>query len=113
MVRSRIPGGKLTSEQIAGRTRHLRTTGWRHAADHQRAKACNIHGVPKSIDLQETIRRINEIKLSTLAACGDVNRNVMCCPAPHHADPVHAEMQDLAERLAVHFAPQTGAYHEL
>lgn len=111
MVRSRIPGGKLTSdqllgeldicEQLAGGT--LRITS---------RQGLQIHGVPKH-DLQETIRRINEIKLSTLAACGDVNRNVMCCPAPHHGDPVHAEMQDLAERLAMHFAPQTGAYHEL
>jgi sulfite reductase (ferredoxin) len=111
MVRSRIPGGKLTSdqllgeldicEQLAGGT--LRITS---------RQGLQIHGVPKQ-DLQETIRRINEIKLSTLAACGDVNRNVMCCPAPHHGDPVHTEMQDLAERLAVHFAPQSGAYHEI
>ena len=34
-------------------------------------------------------------------------------PAPHHYDPVHAEMQDLADRLAEHFAPQTKAYHEI
>jgi sulfite reductase (ferredoxin) len=111
MVRSRIPGGKLTSdqllgeldicEQLAGGT--LRITS---------RQGLQIHGVPKR-DLQETIRLINEIKLSTLAACGDVNRNVMCCPAPHHGDAVHAHMQELAEQLALHFAPQSGAYHEI
>jgi sulfite reductase (ferredoxin) len=37
----------------------------------------------------------------------------MCCPAPHHHDPVHAEMQDLANRLAAHLAPRTRAYHEI
>jgi len=71
-----------------------------------------LHGIPKR-SLQETIRRINEIKLSTLAACGDVKRNVMCCPAPHYGDPVHAEMQTLADQLAVHFTPHTQAYHEI
>ncbi|MCC7084713.1 MAG: NADPH-dependent assimilatory sulfite reductase hemoprotein subunit [Pirellulales bacterium] len=111
MVRSRIPGGKLTSdqllgeldicEQLAGGT--LRITS---------RQGLQIHGVPKR-ELHATIRRINEIKLCTLAACGDVNRNVMCCPAPHHGDPVHVEMQALATRLALHFAPKTGAYHEL
>src|SRR5262249_12615472 len=46
-------------------------------------------------------------------ACGDVNRNVMCCPAPHHNDPVHAQMQAMADRLAAHFAPRTTGYHEI
>jgi sulfite reductase (ferredoxin) len=63
--------------------------------------------------LHKTIHRINEVQLSTLAACGDVERNVMCCPAPHRNDPVHDEMQALADRLAAHLAPQTRAYHEI
>ena len=65
-----------------------------------------LHGVLKQ-NLHETIRRINEIQLSTLAACGDVKRNVMCCPAPYYSDPVHAEMQALADRLAEHLTPRT------
>jgi sulfite reductase (ferredoxin) len=63
--------------------------------------------------LKETIRRINDVQLSTLAACGDVERNVMCCPAPHRHDPVHDEMQKLADRLAEHLCPRTTAYYEL
>ena len=46
-----------------------------------------FHGVVKK-NLNETIARINQVQLSTLAACGDVERNMMCCPAPHHQDPV-------------------------
>jgi sulfite reductase (ferredoxin) len=42
-----------------------------------------------------------------------VNRNVMCCPAPHRNDTIHDEMQALADSLAAHFAPRTSAYHEL
>jgi len=111
MVRSAVPGGKLTADQLLGEldlcdelgTGTLRITS---------RQGLQLHGIPKR-SLHETIRRINEIKLSTLAACGDVKRNVMCCPAPHYGDGVHAEMQALAEQLAQHLTPRTPAYHEI
>ncbi len=71
-----------------------------------------LHGVLKS-DLRQAIARINQVQLSTLAACGDVERNVMCCPAPFHNDPVHDAMQDMADRVAAHLCPRTTAYHEI
>jgi sulfite reductase (ferredoxin) len=71
-----------------------------------------LHGVVKE-NLWQVIHRINEVQLTTLAACGDVERNIMCCPAPHHHDPVHAQMQELTDRLAEHLAPRTRAYHEI
>jgi sulfite reductase (ferredoxin) len=70
-----------------------------------------LHGVLKQ-DLRSTIHRINEIELSTLAACGDVNRNIMCCPAKR-ADSVHQDMLKLTDVLTDALAPQTPAYHEL
>jgi sulfite reductase (ferredoxin) len=111
MVRTRIPGGKLTAGQMLaeidlgdecgnGTVRLTTRQGVQH------------HGIVKG-DLQATIRRINEIQLSTLAACGDVERNVMCCPAPIHDSPVRGEMMAMAERLAMHLAPRTRAYHEI
>ena len=111
MVRTRIPGGKLTAEQLlaeidlgdelANGTVRLTT---RQGIQH--------HGIVKG-DLKATIRRINEIQLSTLAACGDVERNVMCCPAPIRNNPAHDEMMAMAEKLAMHLAPRTRAYHEI
>jgi sulfite reductase (ferredoxin) len=111
MVRSRIPGGKLTSDQLLAEldlcdelaNSTLRITS---------RQGLQLHGVLKR-NLKQAIRRINDCQLSTLAACGDVERNIMCCPAPHHHDPVHAQMQDLTDRLAAHLAPRTRAYHEL
>src|SRR6476660_3890026 len=110
MVRTKIPGGKLTSDQLlaeldlgdeVGNTT-LRITS---------RQGLQLHGVLKH-DLWKTIHRINEIQLSTLAACGDVERNVMCCPAPLN-DRVRHQLLDLAERLAAHLCPRTRAYHEL
>ncbi|CAN0349076.1 unnamed protein product, partial [Ectocarpus sp. 4 AP-2014] len=70
-----------------------------------------VHGILKS-NLKRYISRVNEIGQSTLAACGDVCRNVMCSPVPKK-DAVYDEMQALSERVKEHFKPRTGAYYEL
>ena len=110
MVRSRIPGGSLTAEQylveddLAGLygndTMRITTR-----------QGIQLHGVLKG-DLHATIHGINETLLSTLAACGDVNRNVMACPAPIH-DEAHLQVQEIANSIAMHLAPKSTAYHEI
>jgi sulfite reductase (NADPH) hemoprotein beta-component len=50
--------------------------------------------------------------LDTIAACGDVNRNVMCTANPQQSK-LHAEVYDYARRLNEHLTPQTTAYHEI
>ncbi len=110
MVRSRIPGGVLTPEQylaqddIAERFANgtLRITT---------RQGFQLHGVLKG-DLRPTIKAINASLLSTLAACGDVNRNVMACPAPITTR-AQARVQEIAHDLAMHLAPRTSAYHEI
>jgi sulfite reductase (ferredoxin) len=110
MVRSKIPGGKLTSEQLLAQLDlcdEVANTTLRITS----RQGLQLHGVLKS-NLQRAIARINEIQLSTLGACGDVNRNVMCCPAPY-SNNVYRQTQALADRIAAHFAPRTKAYHEI
>jgi sulfite reductase (NADPH) hemoprotein beta-component len=63
-------------------------------------------------DLKPAIKGINQALLDTLAACGDVNRNVMCSPMPPVSG-THLEVQELAEALSAHLTPATGAYHEI
>lgn len=111
MVRTKIPGGKITSEQLLAELDLCDEVGNTTLRITSR-QGLQLHGVLKG-DLWKTIHRINEIQLSTLAACGDVERNVMCCPAPHRNDSVHEELQQLADKLAAHLAPRTAAYHEL
>jgi sulfite reductase (ferredoxin) len=111
MVRTRVPGGKLTCDQVLAEldlADELGNTTLRITS----RQGLQLHGVLKR-NLRQVIRRINEVQLTTLAACGDVERNVMCCPAPHYHDPVHAELQALADRLAAHLAPRTKAYHDI
>ena len=111
MVRSKIPGGRLTSEQLLGELDLCEEVGNSTLRITTR-QGLQLHSVVKS-NLKRAISRINEIKLSTLGACGDVNRNVMCCPAPHYHSPVHQQMQDTAATLAAYFAPRTTAYREI
>ncbi|MFL5340222.1 MAG: NADPH-dependent assimilatory sulfite reductase hemoprotein subunit [Gemmataceae bacterium] len=109
MVRCKIPGGKLTAAQylavddLADRYANgtLRFTS---------RQGIQLHGVLIS-GLKQTIKSINDCLLTTLGACGDVERNVMSCPAAF--DPVRQQLQTWANRIAEHLAPRSRAYHEI
>lgn len=111
MVRTAIPGGRINSSQLLAELDLCDEVGNTTLRITTR-QGLQLHGVVKS-DLKKTIRRINEVQLTTLAACGDVERNVMCSPVPYKNDPVYDQMQELAERIAVHLRPHTTAYHDL
>ncbi|MGZ0707206.1 NADPH-dependent assimilatory sulfite reductase hemoprotein subunit [Coraliomargarita sp. W4R53] len=74
-------------------------------------QAFQLHGILKG-NLQYTIKTVNDALMTTLAACGDVNRNVMGCPNPF-ASEAHTEVQALAEKVSEHLKPKTSAYAEI
>jgi sulfite reductase (ferredoxin) len=111
MVRSRIPGGRLTADQVLAELDLCDRFGNGTLRITTR-QGFQLHGVLKA-NLRQTIKTINDIQLTTLAACGDVNRNVMSCPAPFKNTPVREEMQTLAYRTAELFRPRTTAYHDI
>ncbi len=110
MVRARIPGGVLTSAQYLAIDRLASEYG-NGSLRFTTRQGIQLHGVVKG-DLQRTIRGINDAMLSTLAACGDVNRNVMACPAPA-PNAAYAQIAGFANAIAERLAPRTRAYHEL
>jgi len=111
MLRSRIPGGRVSAAQFLAELDLCDRygNGTLRITDRQ---GFQLHGIHKG-DLKATIQGINAVKLSTIAACGDVCRNFMCCPAPVRRSPLRAEMQTLAAALADHFRPRTSAYYEI
>jgi len=110
MIRARVPAGDCTPAQWLAMDALARS----HANGTLRIttrQAFQFHGVIKR-RLKETMAGINASLLDTLAACGDVNRNVMCSPNPELSE-VHAEAADWARRLSDHLTPRTSAYHEI
>jgi sulfite reductase (NADPH) hemoprotein beta-component len=110
MLRLRIPGGLVTPKQwlalddiastYANGTLRLTTR-----------ETFQYHGVIKS-NLKRTMQAINAAALDTLAACGDVNRNVMTAANPHLSK-AHRQAYELGKALSEHLLPKTGAYHEI
>jgi sulfite reductase (ferredoxin) len=111
MVRTAIPGGRLTSDQLLAELDLCDEVGNTTLRITTR-QGLQLHGVLKT-NLKQAIARINQVQLTTLAACGDVKRNVMCSPCPFKSDPVHAEMQALADEFAERLKPQSTAYHDI
>ena len=110
MIRLRIPGGLVTPAQwialddiasiYANGTLRMTTR-----------ETFQYHGVIKS-NLKRTMGAINAACLDTLAACGDVNRNVISTANPYLSK-AHRAAYDLAKGLSEHLLPRTGAYHEI
>ncbi|MGB0416499.1 MAG: NADPH-dependent assimilatory sulfite reductase hemoprotein subunit [Coraliomargarita sp.] len=74
-------------------------------------QAFQLHGILKG-NLKDVISRCNDVAMTTLAACGDVNRNVMCSPNPV-ASEAYAEVQRITEEIDAHLKPQTPAFSEM
>ena len=110
MIRVRVPGGVCTpaqwiginrlSDEFADGTLKLTTR-----------QAFQLHGVLKG-NLKQTMKEINDTLLDTLAACGDVNRNVMSPSNPFESS-LHGEALALAKDLHDHLTPRTTAYAEI
>ncbi|ODP27736.1 Assimilatory sulfite reductase (NADPH) [Paenibacillus nuruki] len=110
MLRVRASGGVVTPEQWL----MMDSISHKYGNDTIRLttrQSFQLHGVLKW-NLKNTIREVNESLLSTLAACGDVNRNVMCNPNPYQSD-VHAQVYEWACKVSDHLDPKTRAYHEI
>ncbi|KAI8373988.1 thiamine diphosphate-binding protein [Choanephora cucurbitarum] len=110
MIRVRMPGGVSTPAQWLAMD-ELADKYANGAIKCTTRQAFQLHGILKK-NLRSTIRGINHSLLSTLAACGDVNRNIMITPVTEIPE-VHPQVQQFGVDLMYHLAPQTTAYHEI
>lgn len=110
LIRVRLPGGVSTARQWLAMDRIADdyANGTLKITTRQ---TWQLHGVIKN-NLKSTIKEMNDVCMDTIAACGDVNRNVICNANPH-LDSVHAEALDLSTRISEHLLPSTRAYHEI
>lgn len=110
LIRVRVPGGVATAQQWLD----IDALADKYADSELKLttrQAFQFHAVLKR-NLKATIKEINDTLLDTLAACGDVNRNVMASANPFESA-IHAEVAEDAKRISAHLTPQTGAYHEI
>jgi sulfite reductase (NADPH) hemoprotein beta-component len=110
MIRLRLPGGFLTADQWIG-LHHIAgdySTGTIKITTRQTVQ---LHGILKS-DIKPTIASFNTLQLDSIAACGDVNRNVTCSAHPAES-PLHAEVFRYADKISLLALPKTRAYYEV
>jgi sulfite reductase (NADPH) hemoprotein beta-component len=110
MIRTRLPGGICTPSQWLALDDIVRRYGNGSLRITTR-QAFQIHGVIKT-ELKATMAAINATLIDTIAACGDVNRNVMASANPVESR-AHAAVYDWAVRLSELLKPHTRAYHEI
>jgi sulfite reductase (NADPH) hemoprotein beta-component len=107
MIRLRIPGGRITSKQWMGinEVADLHSNG---AIKITTRQTVQLHGVIKS-KLKPTVQYFDRFELDSIAACGDVNRNVISSAYGEDLDELHK----LAVTISEEFLPKTNAYKEI
>lgn len=110
MVRSKIPGGKLTWQQYIVHD-DLATQYGNQTIRLTTRQGVQFHGVLKK-NLKALIATLNRNLVTTSGACGDIVRNVMCCPAPF-SNPIRKQVQDYAKAVSDQFLSKGGAYCEV
>ena len=110
MIRARVPGGICTPAQWLALDA-IATTWANHSLRLTTRQAFQFHGVVKT-RLKASIQAINQSLMDTIAACGDVNRNVMCTALPQ-LSMLHTQVYGAAASVSEHLTPNTRAYHEI
>jgi sulfite reductase (NADPH) hemoprotein beta-component len=110
MIRVRIPGGVLSPRQWLALDEVARVYG-NGTMRLTTRQTVQLHGVIKS-NLKATLKAIDKVLLNSIAACGDINRNVMCNVLPEKSR-AHAAAIEMTRAISDHLLPHTPAYREI
>ncbi|UZD59387.1 assimilatory sulfite reductase (NADPH) hemoprotein subunit [Shewanella algae] len=111
MLRARVPGGVCTPEQWLGVDKIASELTSSNSIRLTTRQTFQYHGIPKR-NLKTIIQGLDREALDSIAACGDVNRNVMCNPNPVESK-LHQQAYFWAKKLSDHLLPHTRAYAEI
>ena len=111
MLRARVPGGVCTPKQWLGIDKIASTLTHSNSIRLTTRQTFQYHGIPKR-NLKTIIQGLDREALDSIAACGDVNRNVMCNPNPVQSA-LHVQAFAWAKKLSDHLLPHTQAYAEI
>jgi sulfite reductase (NADPH) hemoprotein beta-component len=110
MIRCRLPGGVATPRQWL-QMDEISTKLGNETMKLTTRQTFQFHGVVKG-KLKPAMQAINQSLMTTVAACGDINRNVMCSSLPQHST-YHREVHTVSQKISDHLLPSTNAYHEI
>ena len=110
MIRTKFPGGVLSAPQYVA-CDDLATKYANNTIRITTRQDFQFHGVIKN-NLRQTMKSLNDALITTIAACGDVERNVMAPPTPA-TSPLVDHVLEEARRLSDALAPKTPAYHSI
>ncbi len=110
MIRLRIPGGDMTADQWVKLQESCERNGSGIIKITTR-QTIQFHGIVKA-RMKPTMKDFDALGLDSIAACGDVNRNVMSGANPRLAK-YHAEVHAYATKISEHLLPKTGAFKEV
>ncbi|WP_218997199.1 assimilatory sulfite reductase (NADPH) hemoprotein subunit [Shewanella algae] len=111
MLRARVPGGVCTPAQWLGVDKIASELTSSNSIRLTTRQTFQYHGIPKR-NLKTIIQGLDREALDSIAACGDVNRNVMCNPNPVESK-LHQQAYFWAKKLSDHLLPHTRAYAEI
>ena len=110
MLRTKLPGGHLTADQYL--VHDLIADRYANGTLRITTRQCfQFHGILKG-ELKASLQELNDMLVTSLGACGDVVRNVVCCPAPID-DPIRQQIEAVTHQISDHLLPRTRAYHEI
>ena len=110
MIRVRIPGGVATPKQWLAMDQIARDYG-NGTMRLTTRETFQLHGVIK-FNARSAIKKLDSVLLDTIAACGDVNRNVMSASNPNLSS-AHQAAYELGKNISDHLLPRTKAYREI
>lgn len=110
MIRSRIAGGGLSWDQYLAHDELADQYG-NGTIRLTTRQTIQLHGVIKH-DLRKTLQDLHNKLIVSIGACGDIVRNINCCPAPGRNE-LDNQIRDFASELSHKLIPESRAYHEI